>query len=110
MQRLIHQRTGRPEFDNLAEIHHGDAVADMCDDPQIVTDENVSQMEFALEVGEQVEHVSLDRYVERRHHFVAYDQRWLENERTRNIGALFLATGDFVRISMSEIWRERDAV
>ena len=59
------------ELDDAAEIHHGDAVADMLDHGEVVRDEQVGQAELALQVDQQVDDLRLDRDVERRDRLVA---------------------------------------
>ncbi len=60
----------------------------------------VGQAELLLQVGQQIQHLRLDRYVERRHRFVGDDQRRVEHQRTCNRDALALATGEHVRITL----------
>ena len=59
------QRVGRPDLDDLAEVHDRDPVADVLDDRQVVGDEQVRQAEPLAQVGQQVEDLRLDRHVER---------------------------------------------
>ena len=42
--------SGRRDLDDLAEIHHRDAIGDMLDHSQIVRDEQVGEAEFLLQV------------------------------------------------------------
>src|SRR5580765_2627734 len=42
----------RPELDDLAEVHDGDAVGDVVDDGEIVCDEEVRQPELLLQLRE----------------------------------------------------------
>ena len=72
--RLAEQRRrGRPAR-RRAQVHHRDPVADVLDDAHVVGDEQVGQAELALELLEQVEHLRLDRHVERRDRLVAHDR------------------------------------
>ena len=61
-------------LDNAAEIHDGDAVAEMLDHGEIVRDEEIGEAEPAAQLHEQVQHLRLDRDVERRHRLVADDE------------------------------------
>ena len=70
----MQDRVGGAEFDEAAEIHDRDAVADMRDHGEVVADEDIGQPEVALQIGEQVEHVGLDRDIERGDDLVADDQ------------------------------------
>src|SRR3954453_12105477 len=84
------------KLDDLAQVHHGHAVAHVPDDGQAVRDEDDREAELALEVGEEVEDLGLDRDVERRHRLVADDQLRLERERPRDADALPLAARELV--------------
>jgi hypothetical protein len=64
-------------FDDFAEIHDRDAVADVLDDSEIVRDEQIRKVLFALQIHHQIDDLSLDRHVERRDRLVADDQRSL---------------------------------
>ena len=98
MLRPREQRALVGVFDDAAEIHHGDAVADVLDHRQIVRDEKISEPQFALQIHHQIEHLRLDRDVERGHRLVADDQLRLQRERARDTDALALAAGELVRI------------
>ena len=63
-------------------------------------DEDIRQIEVALQVAEQVEHLSLDRDVERRDRLVADDQLRRERERTRDADPLALPAGELVRVAV----------
>ena len=98
MQRLREQRALVGVFDDAAEIHHRDAVADVLDHREIVGDEQIGEPELALQVHQQIEHLRLDRDVERGHRLVADDQLRLQRERAGDADALALAAGELVRI------------
>ena len=53
------------QLNNLAALHHPDPIGDVADDRQVMRDEDVRQAEFALQLLEQVHHLSLNRYVQR---------------------------------------------
>src|SRR5206468_8593379 len=63
-----------PHFDDLADIHHRYAVADMPNHAEVVCDEQVSQIELFLQLAEEVEDLRLDRHIQRGHRFIANDQ------------------------------------
>ena len=77
MQRRGEQRVARRELDDAAEIHHGDAMADVLHDREIVRDEEVGDAEFSLQVDHQVDHLRLHRNVERRDRLVGNDDAGL---------------------------------
>ena len=98
----------RPDLDDLAEVHHGDAVGDVAHDREIVRDEDVRQPEVALQRLEQVHDLRADRDVERRHRLVEDDQLRIERERARDADALPLAAGELVREAVRVLGRETD--
>ena len=88
---------GRRQLDELPEVHHRDPVAHVADDAEIVGDEEIRQLELVLELLEQVDHLRLDRDVERRHRLVGDDQLRPQRERARDADPLALAAGELVR-------------
>ena len=62
------------DLDELAEIHHGRAMAQMRHGGQIVRDEEIAHAEPALDLLEQADDVRADGDVERRDGLVEHDQ------------------------------------
>ena len=98
MARRGEQRVAVGDFDDVAEVHHGDAVADVAHHRQVVRDEQVGDAELGLQVHQQVDHLRLHRDVERRHRLVADDQLRVQRQRAGDAEALALAAGELVRI------------
>ena len=98
MQRHLEQALLVGHLDDAAEIHDGDAVADVLDHGEVVGDEQVGELELLLQVDQQVDDLRLDRDVERRHRLVADDQVGAERQRAGDADALALAAGEFVRV------------
>ena len=93
-----------------AEIHHRNRRADDFDDTQVVADEQVSQPQVALEVGQQIEDLRLDRHVERRDRLVRDQHRRIERQCARDAETLSLAAGEFVRKAVPLMPRQPDAI
>ena len=93
----------------MSEVHDGDAVGDLADHRQVVRDEDVRQVEVALQVAQEVEHLRLDRDVERRDRLVADDQLRRERERTRDADPLALAARELVRVAVVVLRAQPDA-
>ena len=91
MDRLRVERVGRRDLDDHAEVHDGDPIRDVADDAEVVRDEHVRETELVLEVVEQIDHLRLDRDVERGDGLVRDDQLRIERERARHADALALA-------------------
>src|SRR5258706_9326430 len=84
-------------FDNAAEIHYRDAVTDMGHHSEIMCDEQIGKIMLALQVDQQIDHLGLDRHIERRYRLVADDQSWPQRQSARDADALALAAGELVR-------------
>ena len=74
MVRRREQRAPVGELDDLAEIHHRDAMRQVLDDRKVMADEQQREAEFVLQVGQQVDDLRLDGNVERGNRLVADDQ------------------------------------
>ncbi len=64
----------RPDLDNLAQVHHGHAVADAFDHRHVVRDEQEGNAELLLQVHQQVKYLGLHGYVQRAHRFISNDK------------------------------------
>src|SRR5688572_31542547 len=87
------------DLDDLAEIHHGNAIANVFDNAEIVRNEEIRQAELFLQILQEVEHLRLNRDIERGNRFVAHDELGLDRQGARNAQALALAATEFVRIA-----------
>ena len=87
------------QLDDAAEIHHRHAVGNVLHHGEIVGDEQIGQVELGLQILQQVDHLRLDRHVERGNRLVAHDELRLHRERARDHDALALAAGEFVRVA-----------
>ena len=108
MQRRLEQRFLAGDLDDAAEIHHGDAMADVLDHAEVVRDEQVGEAELLLQVHHQVEHLRLHRDVERRHRLVRDDHGGVERERAGNAEALALPAGELERIAPHRVGAQAD--
>src|SRR5206468_7834808 len=99
MPRLGEERALLGELYDLAEIHYRHARGDVLHHREIVCDEDVGEAELALQVLQQVDHLRLDRDIERRYRLVAHDEARLDRERPRDADALALAARELVRIA-----------
>jgi hypothetical protein len=108
MQQRLAQRPGGASLDNLAEIHHGDAVRYPFDQGQVVRDKQIGDAGSPLNILQQVDDLRLDRNIERRDRLVEYQDLRLDRERARDTGALALAAGQLVRIAIEVVARQAD--
>src|SRR5215469_10567173 len=85
-------------------------MADMLNDGEIVSNEQVGQIFFALQVHHQIDDLRLDRDVERRNRFVTNDELRVQCERARDTDALALPAGEFMRITAHLMAAQSDLV
>ena len=71
-------------------------------------DEEVGEIQFALELLQQIHDLRLNRNVERRDRFVGDDKVGVGGERARDADALPLPAGKFVRVALYEAGTEAD--
>ena len=89
----------RSLFDDAAVLHHGDVVADLRGDAQIMGDEQQRDAEPGLDLVEQFQHLRLHRDVERGDGLVGDQHVGIERQRARDGDALALAAGELMRIA-----------
>ena len=85
-----------PDLAELAEIHDGNAIADVADDREIVGDEQEGEAVAVLHVLEQVEDLGLHGDVERRDRFIAHDHVGVEHEAAGDRDPLALPAGELM--------------
>src|SRR5205085_4403315 len=85
-----------------------DAVGDVLHHREIVRDEDVREVEAPLKILQKIDHLRLDRDVERQDGLVADDEPRLDRERARNADALALPARELVRIAPRVVRREAD--
>ena len=78
----------------------------MADDPEVMGDEDIGELEVLLQVGEQVDHLSLDRDVECRDGFVGDHELGAERQRAGDPDPLPLAARELVRKAVVVLRRE----
>src|SRR5712691_7617211 len=96
------------ELDDLPEVHHCDAVADVTHHGQVVRDEQIGQLEAVLQLFEKIDDLGLNRDVKRRDRLVAHDELRLDGECPRDPDALALATRELMRVAVGEVRVETD--
>ena len=89
-------------FDDPAEVHDRDPVCDVPDDGQIVRDEQIGDAELTPQTGQEVDHLCLDRDVERAHWLIANDQIRVDSDRPGDPDPLALHTAELARVSARE--------
>src|SRR5258706_9869328 len=89
--RILKDRFARRFFDYLAQVHHGDAVAEVANHAQIVRDVYKRQVIVLLQVREQIQDLCLYGHVERRGRLVGNDEFRRQGQGSGNTDSLALA-------------------
>ncbi|KAG1246216.1 hypothetical protein G6F65_020802 [Rhizopus arrhizus] len=97
MQRAREEGAARSLFDDLAQIHHRDVVADVLDHGHVVRNEQERLPLLPLDPPQQVQNLRADGNVQRRHRLIAHDQVRRAGQRPGHVQALPLPTGKLVR-------------
>ena len=93
-------------LDDLAPVHHRDAVADVPDHGEVVADEQVGHAGLLLDLDEQVQHARLGGQVERAHRLVADDELRVAGQRPGDRDPLALAAGELPREPLAGVGRQ----
>jgi hypothetical protein len=116
MRRGCEQGVRRSHFYNLTQVHHRHPAADMPNQPEIVGDEQVRELQPLLQIHQQVDHLRLDRHVQRGDRLVRDHERGVQRERSREADALPLTAAELVwvagelrRIEANQVEQFRDA-
>jgi hypothetical protein len=86
-------------LDDLARVHHRDAVRDVGDHAHVVRDQDEAHVALLLELGEQAHDLRLHGHVERRGGLVGDQHLGVERQRHGDHDALAHAAGELVRDS-----------
>ena len=85
------------EFHHLAHVHNAYPMAHVLDDGQIVGDEQVAQVQVALQLHQQVENLRPDRDIQARNRLVQHNQIGPEGQGASNGNTLALSSAELVR-------------
>ena len=102
------ERVGGALFDQFSEVHDGDVIAHVADDGEVMSDEEVGQFEFVLEVFEEVQYLGLDADVEGAHGFITDEEFGLDGEGAGDADALALTAAEFVGVAAGGVGGEAD--
>ena len=70
---------------------------------QIVSDEDVGQVQLLLNFHHQTDHLGLDRYIQGRDNLVADDELWGQGQGPGDGDALALSAGKLMGIAVSKL-------
>jgi hypothetical protein len=106
MDRVVINLIGRAYLDDIAQVHHGDAVRDVPDDRQVVRDEDVGKAELLLQVLHQIDDLRLNRHVERTDRLVGDDDLRVGCKGPRDADPLPLPSRELVGIALDVFGRQ----
>ena len=72
-------------------------VTGMCNDAEVMTNEQEGKAHIFLKFLKQIQHIRLDGDIECRYRFIGHDELWARDKRASNRDSLPLATGEGVR-------------
>ena len=105
---MLENIVGRSGFDHIPQIHHTDPVAHISHHPQIMGDEQISQVEFAMQFFEQIQNLSLDGDIQGRGWLIQNQQLRPQDQRPGQGDTLALATGKLMGITIHMLKAETD--
>ncbi len=91
------QQAGRRQLHDAAQVHDRHPVGDMPHHAQVVADEQPGQAQLRPQVQEQVQHLRLDRHVERGHRLVQHQHVRPHRQGARHRDPLPLPAAELVR-------------
>ena len=100
MLRRADERFRRRVLHDPAEIHDDDAVGDVFDDGEVMRNEQIRETVIALQVDQQVDHLGLDRDIQRRDRLVGHHQLGAKHQCARDRDPLALSSGKHMRIAI----------
>src|SRR5215212_8861462 len=93
------QLIARGQFNDNTQIHDCNTTTNMLNHRKIVSNEEIRQVKLFLQFLKQVNHLGLDRNIQRRDWLITNNKGRLQCERTRNTNTLALPAGEFVWIT-----------
>src|SRR5207253_7299435 len=99
---VVEELVAGRELDDAAEIHDRDALAEMPNHRQVVSNEQIGQAESFAQILEEVNDLSLYRNIECGDRLVADDELRFQGQGTGDPDSLPLAAGHFMRVTVGE--------
>src|SRR3990167_2257845 len=108
VQRTVVDQLAGAHFHWAAEVHHQHIVGHMAYHREVVRDKHVAGVELFLQVHKQVEHLGLDRYVQRRGRLIRHQHLGLQHHGAGQGDALALAAGEHMRVALVMLGAQAD--
>ena len=108
MHRVIEQFVYRRVFHDLSRVHHIDQVADLCDHPHVVGNDQNTHALFQAETADQLQDLGFDRHIQRGGRLICDQKLWLADHGHGDHHPLAKAAGELMRIACEPLLRLRD--
>ena len=100
MSRLAIHRLRLAQLDHVAQVHHSNAIADVLNNRKVMRDEQIGQIEFFLQILQQIDDLRLNGDIQRRDRLVSHDQLGIGSQCTGKSDTLTLSARKLVRIAI----------
>jgi len=97
-------------FHQPPQVHDGDLVRHVLDHAKVVSNEEIRQLEFALERDEQIQNLRLHGNVESTRRLIQDDEFRIQRKSTGDRNALPLTPGELVRVTKQVLWAKTDSL
>ena len=108
MLRALEDRRRVALLDDLAGVHHADAIAQRPDDPEVVRDEQDGGIGLGLERAHEVEDAGLDSGVQAGRRLVEDEELGVGGEGDGDDDALLHPARQLVRVALGDLFRVGD--
>ena len=92
------------KFNQLAQVHDCDPVGYVSHHGKVVGNKKVGQIEFFLELFQQVDYLGLNRNIQGRNRFITDNEIRIQCQSPGDANPLALSTGKFVGVALDEKW------
>src|SRR5690242_1002910 len=103
MTRIREELISRRALDDMAGVHHQNAVGNAGDHAQVVGDEDHRGVQLSAELVNQVQYLRLDCHIERRRRFVSNEQLGVRRNSDGDHDTLPHATTELVWIATNAL-------
>ena len=90
----------RPDLHNPPPVHHGNPVAQIINDVQIVGNEQHGKIPFPVNIPEQIQNLCSNRDVKRRNRFIRNHKLRVQHQRCSDTHPLPLSSGELLRVTV----------
>lgn len=90
VDRMVAKLIAFSQLHQAAQIHDANAVGDMAHHRDVMRDKQISQALFSLQILQHIDHLGLDRHIQRGDGFVAHNEFGLHSQSSGNAHTLLL--------------------